>query len=340
MSTQPLKVGCLGAGYFSQFHYDAWKRNPRTQLLASADHSVDKAQGTGALHAYANLQDLLQNQAVDIVDIITPPPTHLNAIKEALKFPIKAIICQKPFCESIEQAEKAIALAADAGVPLIVHENFRFQPWFRCIKQALEQRRIGTVLQFTFRLRTGDGQGPDAYLARQPYFRDMPRFLIHETGVHYLDTIRYLLGDATSVYADLRTLNPAIKGEDAGYVVLSYNDGTRAVIDGNRLLDHSSNNTRLTFGEALIEGTDGDITLQGNGCVSIRKFGETQRSELLAAQSWPGFAGDCVYALQEHVVSALLNGTAVENTAADYLAVMRAVEAVYQSANSGMKQPL
>ncbi len=340
MSTQAIRVACLGAGYFSQFHYEAWERNPRTQLIASADNDLQKAIATGAAGTYQNLHELLQSHTVDIVDIITPPPTHLESIKTAVQYPVKAIICQKPFCSSLSEAQEAIRIAANADIPLIVHENFRFQPWFRCFKQAITQELLGDVLQFTFRLRTGDGQGANAYLERQPYFREMPRLLMHETGVHYVDTVRYLLGNAEHVYADLRTLNPVIKGEDAGYVVFGYNDGKRALLDGNRLLDHQSTNTRLTFGEALLEGTRATLTLRGDGQVSLRPLGSTQSSELLAPQDWPGFAGDCVYALQDHVVNALLDDTPLENTAEDYLSVMQTVEAIYDSAESGQKQYL
>ena len=42
----------------------------------------------------------------------------------------------------------------------------------------------------------------------------MPRLLIHETGVHYIDTFRYLFGTPTAVHADLRRCNPVIAGED------------------------------------------------------------------------------------------------------------------------------
>ena len=44
----------------------------------------------------------------------------------------------------------------------------------------------------------------------------MPRFLIHETGIHLIDVFRYLLGEITGVFARLRRINPVIKGEDAG----------------------------------------------------------------------------------------------------------------------------
>jgi len=326
-----LTVACLGAGYFSQFHYDAWYRNPRVELIASADEQIEKALDTQATHAFNSLAAMLGSKSPDILDIVTPPNTHLAAITEAVKHDIKTIVCQKPFCTSVNEITQAITLAKSANINLVVHDNFRFQPWFRCMKQAIEKNLVGDVLQLTFRLRTGDGQGKHAYLERQPYFQTMPRLLIYETGVHYLDTFHYLLGPADTVYADLRTLNPAITGEDAGIVLLGYSDGKRAMFDGNRLLDHCSDDTRITFGEAQLEGTKGEITLKGNGEVALRRFGETTQSVLLEAQTWPGFAGDCVYALQDHIVNALLDGSRLENTAEDYLHISKLVDTTYAS---------
>ena len=93
----------------------------------------------------------------------------------------------------------------------------------------------------------------------------MPRFLMHETGVHYVDTFRYLLGPPDGVYADLRRLNPAIRGEDAGLFVLDYAGGARAVFDGNRLLDFPTDDPRRTFGTATLEGTEATLELAGDG---------------------------------------------------------------------------
>ncbi|MEO1294188.1 MAG: Gfo/Idh/MocA family oxidoreductase, partial [Pseudomonadota bacterium] len=166
-----------------------------------------------------------------------------------------AVICQKPFCGGIEGGRRAAARAEADGRPLVVHENFRFQPWYREIRRLIDAGTLGALYQVAFSLRPGDGQGPDAYLARQPYFQRMPRFLVHETAVHWIDTFRYLMGEAETVYADLRRLNPAIAGEDAGHVIFDHDSGVRALFDGNRLLDHAADNTRRTMGEALVEGT-------------------------------------------------------------------------------------
>lgn len=330
-----LKVACVGAGYFSQFHYDAWQRIEGVALVGSVDRDIERARATG-LPAFDDLDKMLADAKSDILDIVTPPDTHLDFIGRALNAKPRAIICQKPFCTSLDEAREAVRLSDACGIPIIVHENFRFQPWYRTIKAEIANGTIGDVLQLTFRLRPGDGQGPNAYLARQPYFQQMPRFLVHETAVHWIDTFRFLMGEPTAVFADLRQINPVIAGEDAGYILFRYENGVRALFDGNRLLDHAAENTRCTMGEALIEGTKGTIALRGDGSVQLRGFGDTKDREILAASTHEGFGGDCVYHLQNHVVRALLEGGDMENLARDYLPVIKQENAIYASADDGV----
>ncbi|MCV6592931.1 MAG: Gfo/Idh/MocA family oxidoreductase [Silicimonas sp.] len=327
-------IACLGAGYFARFHHDAWRRIEGARLLAVADHDLAAAQASG-VSAYDSLAPMLEAVAPDVVDIITPPATHLEAIRTALAAWPRAIICQKPFCTSPTEALKAVDLAEAAGIPLIIHENFRFQPWYRRIRAELDAGKLGTPLNLTFRLRPGDGQGPSAYLDRQPYFQEMERFLIRETAVHWIDTFRFLMGPPARVFADLRRLNPAIAGEDASTLIFDYGDGRRALFDGNRLLDHSAENTRCTMGEALIEGTEGTLTLKGDGSLHLRRFGETDTTCLLPPTAATGFGGDCVFHLQSHVIRALDGKADFENTARDYLEVIRQEEALYRSADTG-----
>lgn len=329
-----FRVGCVGAGYFSRFHYDAWARIEGAHPCASVDRDIEKARATG-LRAYADLPGMLAEERPDIVDIITPPTTHLGYIEQALTARPQAIICQKPFCTDLDEAREATRLSKAAGIPIVVHENFRFQPWYRAIKSELAAGTIGDVLQLTFRLRPGDGQGQQAYLDRQPYFQDMPRFLVHETAVHWIDTFRYLMGEPEALFADLRRMNPVIRGEDAGYILFRYDNGARALFDGNRLLDHAAENTRCTMGEALVEGTKGTLELKGDGSLHLRRFGETGTAVLLPSSTHEGFGGDCVFHLQNHVVRALREGGALENLAGDYLPVIEQENAIYASARAG-----
>ena len=334
-----VRVACVGAGYFSGFHRDAWSRIAGTELVGVCDTNIEAANGTG-LPGFGALKDMIDATAPDILDVIVPPESQAEVIRRALALGLRRIICQKPFCTSLDEAEAVTAQAEAAGAILVIHENFRFMPWYRAIKAALDEGSIGTLHQATFRLRPGDGQGPDAYLDRQPYFQTMPRFLVQETAVHWVDTFRFLLGDPVSVYADLRRLNPSIAGEDAGLIIFEYEQGVRAVFDGNRHLDHASDNLRRTMGEALFEGTEGTLTLLGDGAVMHRAFGSCTARTVLPPDPWPGFGGDCVFALQSHIVAALKHGAVPENTAPEYCAVLRARDAIYRSAETGRKVPL
>ncbi|MFT6226913.1 MAG: putative dehydrogenase [Paracoccaceae bacterium] len=327
-----LRVACLGAGYFAQFHHDAWRRIDGAALIATADH--DPARGAD----FTDLGTMLNTVRPDILDVVIPPTGHLAAIRDAVAAGVAAIICQKPFCTTRAEAIAATNLAEAVGIPLIIHENFRFQPWYRAIRTAIADGRVGDLHQITFRLRPGDGQGPGAYLDRQPYFQTMARFLVHETAVHWLDTFRFLMGMPDTVYADLRRLNPAIAGEDAGHILLGYGDGRRAMFDGNRHLDHAATAPRLTMGEALVEGTGATIALTGDGALHLRRFGDITATEILPASDRPGFGGDCVRALQAHVVEGLTKGAPLENLARDYLNVLTLEAAVYRAATTGTRQ--
>ncbi|ABG33256.1 gfo/Idh/MocA family oxidoreductase [Roseobacter denitrificans] len=337
--SEPLRVACVGAGYVSQFHLGSWARIKDVKIIGVADTKISAAQATG-YRAYADAGEMIQHTSPDILDIILPPPAQAATIDVALRAGVKTIICQKPFCTSLEQAREAVAQAARAQARLIVHENFRFMPWYRAIKAEIARGGIGDVHQAVFRLRPGDGQGPDAYLDRQPYFQQMPAFLVHETAVHWIDTFRYLFGDPVSVYADLRRLNPAIAGEDAGYIIFEHAGGVRSVFDGNRHLDHASDNLRRTMGEALIEGTAGVLSHYGDGRVEKREFGSADAAVLLPPDPWDGFGGDCVHALQSHVIAGLRGRGIFENEAAAYCDVIRIRDAIYQSAQCGAKVDL
>jgi predicted dehydrogenase len=326
-----FRVACLGAGFFSQFHRDGWARIPNADIVGVADADLPKAQATGH-PSYQSLQHMLEQTKPDVLDIILPPTAHVDAIKTAIDFNPKLIICQKPFCNSIDEAREMAALAKANGIPLIVHENFRFQPWFRTIKSAIENGAIGDPLQATFRLRPGDGQGTDAYLDRQPYFRKMPRFMIHETGVHYVDVFRFLFGNPTSLYADIYNVNKVITGEDAGLVIFDHLNGVRSLLDGNRNLDHAATNRRCTMGEGLFEGSKGTLTLLGDGSVQLRNFADLASQEILKPNTSNNFGGDCAYHLQLHVIDGLLGNRCFENEATDYLTVVEIETAIYESA--------
>jgi D-apiose dehydrogenase len=338
--TSPVRVAVVGAGYFSQFHMMGWSNVEQAQVVAVCDNHADKAQQMaqrfGVAQWYSDVDRMLQTEQIDLLDIITPSASHQSLVQAAIARGI-AVICQKPFGENYAQAVTMATTAQQSGVPLIVHENFRFMPWYREMKRQIAQGLLGKIHNITFRLRPGDGQGAQAYLNRQPYFQTMPRFLIQETGIHFIDTFRYLVGEITAVTARLRKINPAIAGEDAALVIFEFDNGAAGLLDANRLNDHATDNLRRTMGEMWIEGELGTMQLDGMGVLTFRSHLGTDTPIPYVAVQDDGFGNGACSRLQAHVVAHLLYGTPVENTAQNYLRNLCIQEAVYASHLSGQR---
>ncbi len=334
---QRLKGAVIGAGYFSQFHYDAWSRIEEVHIAALCDRDPERAAAAAEKYEipahYVDYKEMLDAERPDFVDIVTPPATHLECCQAAAERGV-AVICQKPLAPSWNEANAIVDTARAAGIRFMVHENFRFQPWHREIKRLLEAGAIGDRLfSLTFRSRPGDGWGDDCYLDRQPYFRDMQRFLIHETGVHFIDTFRYLAGPIQRVYCILRKLNPVIAGEDCGVLLFEFESGAVGTWDANRWNESNSDDPRYTFGEFLLEGSGGSIRLAMDGSLTLQPLGEPERPHAYV-HNRNGFGGDCVLTTQRHFIEHLLDNRPFETAGDAYLETLAVQEAFYQSART------
>jgi predicted dehydrogenase len=334
-----LKVAAVGAGYFAQYHYDAWRRIDNVDLVGICDQDIARANSTAEHFSiplvFDEFEMMLRETKPDVVDIITPPTSHEELVDLAITSGA-AIICQKPLAATLADAYRMVAAADAHNVFFAVHENFRFQPWYLEIKKLLDQQVLGNIFGVSFRMRPGDGQGSDAYLNRQPYFQKMERFLIHETGIHFIDTYRYLFGEVRRVYAELRQLNPAIAGEDAGTILFEFDNQMRGLLDANRLVDHVAQDTRLTMGEMLVEGSIGVLRLDGAGRLFVRHQGSVE-SEHCYSWNNTGFAGDSVFACQSHLIDCLREKKPTPISGQHYLRNLEIEEAIYESSRTGVQ---
>jgi predicted dehydrogenase len=302
-------------------------RNPERAREAAARHGVP------AVYAWDDLDRMLEETRPDFVDIITPPETHLELVRRIAARGI-AIICQKPLAPTWADSVALVEEARRHGVRFLVHENWRWQPWYREIKRRLDDGAIGDLHSIAVRMRMGDGWAEDAYLARQPFFREYPRLLVYETGVHFLDTFRFLGGEIASVYARLQQRNPAIKGEDAGQIVCGFASGATAILDASRYNEADTADPRYTFGTVRLDGSRGHLELDTEGTLTLKPLGQPP-CRLDYVHERRGFAGDCVHALQRHFVERMRDGAPFESTGEDYLKTVALVEACYRSHHEG-----
>jgi len=328
-----LKGILIGAGYFAQFHAEAWKRIPSAHITAVADHLPGKARAFadkfGLASAYASVNEALEKENPDFVDIATRPETHLELVARVAARGMH-VICQKPMAPTMPDCLAMCAVCERAGVRLFLHENWRWQPWYREAKRLLNEGVLGKPFQISFCWRTGDGHGPEPY-PTQPYFRQMRRLLVYETLVHILDTFRYLFGEMVSVYCQNRRINPLIAGEDQSLIQITFRDGSLGVIDANRITGPVP--APVAMGTMNIDGTRASMQMSGDGRLWLTEHGQPQRP-LPFEPPIVGYKGDSVRATQAHLLECLQTGQSSESDGRDYLKTVALVEACYRSAET------
>ena len=104
-----LKGVIVGAGYFSQFHGDAWSRMGNVEIAAICDKDIQKARlyakNFNISGVYADLEAMLDGEKPDFIDIVTPPVTHKAIIEKAISKGIH-IICQKPLAGTLRHRRR------------------------------------------------------------------------------------------------------------------------------------------------------------------------------------------------------------------------------------------
>jgi len=322
----------IGAGFFAGIQAEAWSRLSAAEITAVADPLLDKAQEFatkwGIPQFYADVDQMLLQEKPDFVDIVTRPETHLQLVRQVATHGCN-IICQKPLAPTYAECEAMIATCQKSKVRLLVHENWRWQPWYREIQRLHTAKSLGRIFQLNFHVRTGDGWGKGAYTV-QPYFREMQRLLIYETLVHHIDTTRFLAGEVVNLSCRTQRINQQIVGEDCATIQLSLQEGGQALIDANRI--NGPVPAPLVFGTVELEAEHGAIRLDNEARLWLNIYGQgEQRHEYEWANQ--GYRGDSVYATQAHLIGSLLDGTPAETEADQYLKTVSLVEACYESAD-------
>jgi len=318
-----LRGGIIGCGFFAQHHIEAWRRIPDVELVAACDLEIERAR-QAAPRAYTSAEEMLQREPLDFVDIATRADLHLPLVRLAVAHRIP-IVCQKPVAPDWPAAVRIVETAEAVGVPLMIHENWRWQPWYRAVRAAIEEGRIGEPIGYGFLTRCRDGLGENPY-PRQPYFRNLRRFLIDEALVHHIDTPRFLFGDLDAVYAQAVRRNPRIAGEDYALIVVTHRSGVQGWIDGHRFLDPPQEGP--VMGEAFFEGDQGRLSVTPKGDVWLGN------APLWTNHVTSGYRGDSVRATLNHFIECLRDGSPFESGGRRYLHTFAAVEACYLSRDS------
>lgn len=187
----PVRVGMLGYGAIGHEHAVAIAAVEGLELAAVCDPNAARVEAARAyapdVRGHADGADLLADDGVDLVVVSTPPNTHASWVLRALEAG-KHVVVEKPFCITVEEADRQIAAAADAGLALAVYQNRRWDADYLTLKQAVRAGRLGEV----FHLETFVG-GYDHPCNFWHSDAEISGGAIYDWGSHYLDWVLDLL---------------------------------------------------------------------------------------------------------------------------------------------------
>ena len=343
----------MGCGFFAQNHMHAWgmlRESHGVEIAAICDPDPERLRITGDAFdiatedRYDSAEVMLAaiRPSLDFVDIATQVDSHAELVALAASHRLPAI-CQKPFAATMEEGRQMVATMEEAGVPLMVHENWRWQPSMVALRDLVEDGEIGTPLftQITFRT-------PYDVYENQPYLAEVEKFIIDDLGVHLLDTARTLMGEATSVFCRTQRVNQAIAGEDVATIVLQHDRGSAdvpAVGGGTTVVTASYAPTEAPFSfpqtAVRVVGDKGCLTLAEDFEMGLHI--PEMESQLWRAPpqvaDWmdPQFAAiqGSVVNIQRHWCESLRAGTEPGTSGADNLRTLELVQAAYESAAKG-----
>lgn len=330
----PLRGGLVGCGFVSRFHLEGWSTIPNARIVALCDLDEERLQRAGTLAAgaakYRDVAAMLDRESLDFVEICTRPESHRALVEMAAKRGVN-VLCQKPAALERTDLVAMIETCEAAGVRLMIHENWRFRPWFRALRAEALAGTIGRPIRLRLVHRETRALRPGGF-GSQPYFNTMPRLILLEMGCHLIDTARYVMGEVETVTATLARFGAGHPGDDLATLSLGFADGALGLLDMSWCASADLARPEWALNETALEGTEGMLKLQRDG--TLLRVGLEGELEVRPVALKPD---DQVYvdgyaATEAHFIDGLIHGTPHETSGCDNLKTMDVVWQGYRSA--------
>ncbi len=257
----PIRVGITGFGMSAKImHIPFLLCNPAYQITAILERrGHEAAKLIPGVQIVTSIEDLVSLSEVDVVVVATPNETHFAYAEKAL-LAGKHVIIEKPFTNTINEARVLIELSRRLGLVLTVYQNRRYVADFLTIKQLLDQKLLGDIVEFEARY---DRYRPALVAGSWKESGKLGSGVLYNLGSHLLDQTLVLFGHPKQLYADVRMIRPGVQADDYFDIQLYY-DTFKVILKSSMLVrEHGP--------RFMISGTKG----------SFIKYGEDVQEEMI-----------------------------------------------------------
>jgi predicted dehydrogenase len=328
-----LRFAIFGTGFWARYQMAAWNELRGCRCVAV----YNRTRTTGEAFArdfaipavYDDPDELLKRERPDFVDIVTHP-SSLSALVKTVAAHGVPVISQKPMAPSLEVARANLKACRDAGVPYLIHENWRWQTQLRELKRVLNEGAIGPP----FRARISMVSAYPVYV-NEPQIKNLEEFILTDMGTHILDLARFLFGEARRLYCQTQRVHEDCKGEDVATVMMTMGSGTTVTCE----IGYPENPVEYDyFPQTLVfvEGPHGTIEVARDYWVRVTTASGTHSKRYPPVPyKWvdPDYHAvhSSIVSCNANLLSALRGEGSAETTAEDNYKTLELVFAAYDS---------
>jgi predicted dehydrogenase len=273
LSKRKIRVAVIGAGFGSAVHIPALQHLDDTEVVAVCSRREERASAVAGRFsipiASTDWRDVINDPKVDAVVVATPPYLHHQMVITAIEAG-KHVLCEKPLARNLAETRDMAKLAQSANVVAMVNHQFRYLPIRRRVKELIDEGYIGdphAVSMIIFRSSLAD---PDERAFGWMMEADKAGGMLRASGSHYIDTLRWWLGDVHAVAGTTATMvkhrrlpdsatRATVDADDNFAFMLRFANGAIGSV-------HFSATAPTDAGESItISGSEGMLIVEGDG---------------------------------------------------------------------------
>ncbi|UCH34364.1 MAG: Gfo/Idh/MocA family oxidoreductase [Armatimonadota bacterium] len=341
-----IGIALIGCGFVAEIHADCYNRSvPGARIAAVVGRNEARtrafAERFGIPRWFTDFDEALRLDEVRIADLCVPNNLHAEMTVGAAAAG-KHVICEKPLCMNLGEADDMIAACAQAGVRLMYAEELCFAPKYVRAKQLADEGALGKI----YLVKHSEKHfGPHA-----EWFWDVEKSgggVMLDMGCHAIEFFRWMLGKpkAVSVYAQMGTHvhNDLTEGDDNSIALVEFEGGAVGMAEESWAKRGGMDDRAEIYGSHGVSYAD---LLHGNALETYSEVGYGYAVEkapetkgwtfTVFEEAWNyGFPQELV-----HFVDCVRTGAQPLETGEDGRAVLEIIMAAYESAATGRRVEL